>query len=88
MSDLERQSIVRNIAVPAWMVFLFSSLGVVAAGTIGGTLVVDRSQVHANTVAIGTLAERIGRMEEKHKDILDALNGIRADIKELSGRMP
>lgn len=84
----ENDQLTRNISVPAWMVWLFSTLGVVAAATLGGVIVTDRSQVHQLGNRQSELTERVSRMEEKTKDILDALNGIRGDIKELGRMMP
>lgn len=82
----------RTYGIPAWMVWgviaSFTAVVIPTLGTIGGVIVVDRQKMHENTAAIGFLQERIGRMEEKQKDIFDALNGIRADIKELMRRMP
>jgi hypothetical protein len=84
--------LIRPYAIPAWMVWgviaSFTALIIPAAGTIGGVIVVDRQQLHENTQTIGYLNARLARNEEKTKDILDALNGIRNDIKELMRRMP
>lgn len=78
----------RTTAVPTWMVALVCLILTAALTTIGGVIVVDRHQMHENTAEIGMLRERMGRTEEKTKDILDALIGIRADLKELMRRMP
>lgn len=88
MSNGPDNQLTRNYALPAWMVWGFIALFTTASGTIGGVVVVDRQQMHSNTAEIGFLKERIGRVEEKTKDILDALNSIRSDLKEMLRRTP
>lgn len=84
--------VTRTYGIPAWMVWgciaSFTAIVIPALGTIGGVIVEDRRQLHVNTADIGYLKERVGRNEEKTKDILDALVGIRTDLKELMRRMP
>jgi hypothetical protein len=90
LSDLD--NLTRNIGIPAWMVWgaiaLFAAVVLPLAGTIGGVIVVDRNQMHQNTAEIGYLRERVGRNEEKTRDILDAINGMRREVQEIARRMP
>lgn len=81
MSDLDH--LTRNISVPAWMVWLFSGLGIVASGTIGGAIVVDRNQVHELSNRMATVEARTTAMEVKQVDFTAMFNSINGTLRSV-----